>query len=134
MKRLLFTAMFVSVVAAAGGLAWASRHGRAQAIFTAECARCHVVGWGEEVAAKSPQVVDLTLTATQHNEAWIRTWLKRPYAVKEDTNCRTESLDPVQVDLIVGFLTQHSRPMSQKLVIPPPHRPAPPRHEKESGK
>jgi hypothetical protein len=116
MKRPLVFTLALGLV---GGTAAADRHARASSVFDGKCAGCHLVGWGAEVKPRPPSRVDLTLAAVRHDEAWLRAWLHDPRLIKEKTQCRTDGLDRVQIDLLVGFLEEHARPLARKVVIPP---------------
>jgi mono/diheme cytochrome c family protein len=122
-RSLLFIALALLV---AGGSASADGHGRASALFDAKCARCHVVGWGKEAAQLPPHLVDLTLSATKHDEGWLRAWLRQPLQLKAKTQCRTDGLDTAQIESLLAFLQTHAKPMSRQIAIPKAqHRPSP---------
>lgn len=83
--------------------------GRGQGIFDRHCAHCHVVGQGAPVAHKLRSLVDITLAARAHDDKWLMAFVRRPYAIKPDSECHAK-LDAADARLVVRFLHERLRP------------------------
>lgn len=126
MRRTVALFMLLALCRTAG----ADREQQGQQLFQTRCANCHAIGHGEAQTKLPHGLVDLTLTARAHNDAWLRTWLKGPHAVKADARCYTAGLDPSQLDQLLAFFHARAEPV-HKVVMPrgqaqPPRPPDPP--------
>jgi hypothetical protein len=114
------------------GVARADREQQAAELFQQRCGTCHVVGRGLPGTVVPHNIVDLTWVVKRHDDAWLRSWILSPHALKPKSNCYTYGLEPTQIDLLLSLLHAraavshpHARPQ-QSLQPPVPQDPPPP--------
>jgi hypothetical protein len=124
----------IVVLVALGRTAHADRDHQAEQLLHGKCGDCHVVARGKAAEKLPHAFVDLTLSTRQHDDAWLKAWIKNPQAIKPDSRCYTRGLDASQIEAILGFLHARTQLPRTHAVAPqqlkpplPPDPPKPPR-------